>query len=239
MRLLFSVIICFFLAPFWGDGGLFAQGEIKYITFSGVVLDAKTKEPLPGAYVTIPQAGRGTLTNARGYFIINVFPGDTLVFSFIGFKKQYHIIPRKTELDYSVIVEMREDAKMLKEVKVYPFSTEEEFKQALVDMQLPDEKERRILEQTFSKENVAIMAAFHGMSADANFRYAMNQQNNALQNRGMVTTNPLLNPFSWINFIRSAKNGDLKKDDSWKAAAKQQPKETVTRDELYRRGKGN
>jgi hypothetical protein len=211
-----------------------AQGEIKYITFSGVVLDSKTKEPLPNAYITIPVAGRGTMSNIRGYFIINVFPGDTIVFSYLGFKKQYHVIPKKADLEYSVIVDMKEDSKMLKEVKVYPFSTEEEFKEALVNMKLPDEKERKLLEETFSKENVAIMMAFHGMSADANYRYAMNQQLNAINNRGTVTMNPLLNPFSWINFIRSAKNGDLKKSDAWKEAAKKQPKESMTRDELYR-----
>ncbi len=129
----------------------FGQGEIKYITFSGLVIDSQTKEPLPGAYITIPSAGRGTLSNSKGYFVMSVFPGDTVNFSYLGFKKQFHIIPRKTDVDYSVFVELQVDSKMLREVKVYPFSTEEEFKQALVDMKLPDERERRMSGGSFHK----------------------------------------------------------------------------------------
>lgn len=211
----------------------FSQGEIKYVTFSGVVIDGQTKEPLPGAYITIPQAGRGTLSNGKGYFALSVFPGDTVVFSYLGFKKQYHVIPRKTDVDYSVFVELQVDSKLLKEVKVYPFNTEEEFKQALVDMKLPDERERQILRETYSAENIAKMAAVHGMTAADNFKYGNNQFIKQIESRGSVTTNPLLNPFSWANFVKSIKSGAWK-DKSWKAGADAAPFDNVTRDQYFR-----
>ncbi|WP_394993746.1 carboxypeptidase-like regulatory domain-containing protein [Emticicia sp.] len=211
----------------------FSQGEIKYITFSGLVIDSQTKEPLPGAYITIPRAGRGTLSNSKGYFVLGVFPGDTINFSYLGFKKQFHIIPKKTELDYSVFVELQVDSKMLKEVKVYPFSTEEEFKQALVDMKLPDDRERKILQETYSPENIARMASVHGMSADANYRYANNQFLKQIESRGQVTMNPLLNPFAWVNFVKAVKSGAWK-DKAWKAGANTAPADNVTRDEFFR-----
>lgn len=210
-----------------------SQGEIKYVTFSGVVIDGQTKEPLPGAYITLPQAGRGTLSNARGYFGIAVFPGDTVVFSYLGFKKQFHVIPKKADVDYSVFVELQVDSKMLKEVKVYPFSTEEEFKQALVDMKLPDERERQILRETYSTENVAKMASVHGMNSYDNYKYGQNQVIQQIHNRGSVTTNPLLNPFSWANFVKSIKSGAWK-DKSWKAGAEAAPSDNVTRDQYFR-----
>lgn len=217
----------------------FGQGEIKYITFSGLVIDSQTKEPLPGAYITIPRAGRGTLSNSKGYFVLGVFPGDTVIFSYLGFKKQFHVIPKKTEVDYSVFVELQVDSKMLKEVKVYPFSTEEEFKQALVDMKLPDDRERKILQETYSPENIAKMAAVHGMSADANYRYANNQFLKQIESRGQVTMNPLLNPFAWVNFVKSVKSGAWK-DKAWKAGANTAPADNVTRDEFFRNtGKKN
>ena len=211
----------------------FSQGEIKYITFSGLVIDSQTKEPLPGAYITIPRAGRGTLSNSKGYFVLGVFPGDTINFSYLGFKKQFHIIPKKTELDYSVFVELQVDSKMLKEVKVYPFSTEEEFKQALVDMKLPDDRERKILQETYSPENIARMASVHGMSADANYRYANNQFLKQIESRGQVTMNPLLNPFAWVNFVKAVKSGAWK-DKAWKAGANVAPADNVTRDAFFR-----
>lgn len=211
----------------------FSQGEVKYITFSGLVIDSQTKEPLPGAYITIPRAGRGTLSNSKGYFVLGVFPGDTVVFSYLGFKKQFHIIPKKTDVDYSVFVELQTDSKMLKEVKVYPFSTEEEFKQALVDMKLPDDRERKILAETYSPENIAKMASVHGMTADANFRYGQNQFIKQMENRGQVTTNPLLNPFAWANFVKAVRGGAWK-DQSWKAGAAAAPRDNVTRDQFFR-----
>lgn len=210
-----------------------SQGEIKYITFSGVVIDGQSKEPLPGAYITLPQAGRGTLSNSRGYFALAVFPGDTVVFSYLGFKKQFHVIPKKTDVDYSVFVELQVDSKMLKEVKVYPFSTEEEFKQALVDMKLPDERERQILRETYSSENIAKLAAVNGMSSYDNFKYGQNQFIKQIENRGQLTTNPLLNPFSWANFVKSIKSGAWK-DKSWKAGAEAAPRDNVTRDQYFR-----
>ena len=65
------VLICLIVSSL-----AYSQGEIKYITFSGLVIDGQTKEPLPGAYITIPRAGRGTLSNSKGYFVLGVFPGD-------------------------------------------------------------------------------------------------------------------------------------------------------------------
>ena len=211
----------------------FSQGEIKYITFSGLVIDSQTKEPLPGAYITIPRAGRGTLSNSKGYFVLGVFPGDTINFSYLGFKKQFHIIPKKTDVDYSVFVELQVDSKMLKEVKVYPFSTEEEFKQALVDMKLPDDRERKILAETYSPENIAKMASVHGMNANDNYRYAQNQFIKQMESRGAVTTNPLLNPFAWVNFVKAVKSGAWK-DQAWKAGAAAAPSDNVTRDKFFR-----
>ncbi|UBM60347.1 carboxypeptidase-like regulatory domain-containing protein [Marinilongibacter aquaticus] len=187
----------------------YAQGEDKFVTFSGFVIDAKTDEPLAGAYVINERAGRGTLTNGKGYFIINVFPGDSIVFSYLGYKKQFHRIPKNVELNYSAVVELSDDAKMLKEVKVYPFNTEEEFKLALVEMELPDARERANMEQNLSRENLDRAIALQGMSADANYRYAMSQQLQHIQNKGSVTTNPLLNPMAWRAFIRSIKDGSF------------------------------
>lgn len=229
------VIVLLFLGFFSKSDVLFAQGDKKFIQFSGFIIDSKTEEALPGAYIQVTNAGRGTMTNTKGYFILNVFPGDSIVFSYMGFKKQFHIVPKTVGLNYSAVVELQEDAKMLKEVKVYPFSTEDEFKRALVEMQLPNEKARQILEETFSQEGISRMIAMQAMSADANYRYGMNQQIAQIQKQGQVTTNPLLNPFAWANFIKTIKNGTIK-DDSWKSKYENVPREKGGRDAIFKGG---
>ncbi|WP_341226811.1 carboxypeptidase-like regulatory domain-containing protein [uncultured Arcticibacterium sp.] len=210
-----KTLVLLILITFLVVGKTYAQGEKKFVTFSGFVIDGDNDEPLPGAYIVNDRAGRGTLTNDKGYFLINVFPGDSLIFSYLGFKKQFHIIPSDVSLSYSAVVELRQDATMLKEVKVYPFSTEEEFKLALIEMELPDARERANMEENLSRENLDRAFAMQGMSADANYRYAMNQQLMHIQSRGTITTNPLTSPFAWASFIKSIKDGTFT-NKAWK-----------------------
>ncbi|MCP9767358.1 carboxypeptidase-like regulatory domain-containing protein [Lacihabitans sp. LS3-19] len=209
-----------------------AQGEKKFVTFSGFVIDGSNDEPLPGAYVINDRAGRGVFTNVKGYFIIDVFPGDSILFSFLGFRKQFHIIPKNIGLDYSAVVELSIDAKMLREVKVYPFRTEEEFKTAFLEMELPNQRERELLEKNYSNENIKRMAANQAMGSGGNYRYAMDQQMMHLQGQKQVTVNPLTNPFAWRNFIQSVKSGSLT-DKAWKKGT-YIPAERGSRDNIFK-----
>ncbi|MFC5409044.1 carboxypeptidase-like regulatory domain-containing protein [Larkinella bovis] len=214
-----------------------AQGQEKLIMFTGIITAGKTSEPLPEAYISIPRAGRGVLSNTIGYFAIPVLPGDSVVFSYVGFKKQYHIIPRRlTETSYSAVVAMQEDVQMLTEVKVYPYPTEELFKQAFVNMKLPDERERANLARNTSAESMQRLAALTPMSAAANYRYYLNQQwfgRESMTGRSQMTTIPFLNPFAWASFIKSVKNGDLKKKD-FRQELNAAPKEGLSRQDILK-----
>lgn len=228
----FTVIFCLFLMGQSVDS--FAQGEKKYITFSGFVIDGTNDEPLAGAYVINDKAGRGVFTNGRGYFILDVFPGDSILFSYLGFKKQFHIIPKSVGLNYSAVVELSMDAKLLKEVKVYPFRTEDEFKTAFLEMELPDQKERDILEKNYSSENIKMAAANQAMGSMGNYRYSMDQQLMHLQAQKQTTMNPLTNIAAWSSFIKSVKNGSFS-DKSWKKGT-YVPTEKGSRDNIFRAG---
>lgn len=211
-----------------------AQGQDPHIFFNGVIIEAKSNEPLPGATIMIPRAGRGMISNTQGYFSMKVFPGDSIVFSYLGFKKQFYIIPKNTDQTFSAVIELQEDAKMLKEVKVYPYSTEEAFKEAFVNMKLPDDAERKILEERFGKDAVKAMVSQVGMGSNGNFRYMMNQQQNAFLSRSTIIMNPFTNPFAWASFIKDIKNGAFK-DNTYKSGANTIPKENLTRDQYFNR----
>jgi len=104
-------------------------------------------------------------------------------------------------------------------------------------MRLPDEKERENLARNTSAESMQRLAAITPMSAGANFRYYMNQQlygRESMASRSQLTTLPFLNPFAWSNFIRSVKNGDLKKKE-YRSDMNATPKENLTREDIIRR----
>lgn len=213
-----------------------AQGNEKAVIFTGIVVGGKNSEPLPGAYVFNSSAGRGTIANESGYFILSVFPSDSVIFSYVGFKKQYHIIPKKIEQSYSAIVDLKEDVKLLAEVKVYPYPTEELFKEAFINYSLPDAKDRDALAKNTNSRSMAMLAHSMGMGASANYRGFMNQQQNAVINRGFTNSisTALMNPIAWMSFIQSVKKGDLTRKD-WKGITDVGPNETVPREKIIRK----
>ena len=216
---------------------VYAQGQVKSIMFTGRIVGGKSTQALSRTHIFIPKAGRGTLADEGGYFALPVFPGDSVVFSYVGYQRQYHVIPRRhMEESYSAIILLKEDVKTLAEVRVYPYSTEEEFKKAFLAMKLPDEADRKNLENNVRQEYMMQMAAITPMSAATNYRAYMDQQifgrENA-SNRSFTTTVPFLNPFAWANFIKSVKNGDLKQKE-YREILKQAPRENVSRQKVFK-----
>ncbi len=230
------VIFYFLLLALLPNAETLAQGNEKGVIFTGIVVGGKNSEPLPGAYVFNSSAGRGTIANESGYFILSVFPGDSVIFSYVGFKKQFHIIPKKIEQSYSAIVDLKEDVKLLAEVKVYPYPTEELFKEAFINYNLPDAKDRDALANNTNSRSMAMLARTMGMGASANYRGFMNQQQNAIINRGFTNSisTALMNPIAWMSFIQSVKKGDLTRKD-WKGITDIGPNETVPREKIIRR----
>lgn len=61
--------------------------SVQEIKIEGIVSDAKGN-PLPGVIVSIKDDVVGVLTDAKGHYELNVRKGNTIIFSFLGYKKQ-------------------------------------------------------------------------------------------------------------------------------------------------------
>ena len=226
---IFALMFCLSL------GKVFSQGQDKTILFQVQIVAKNGSEFLPMAYVYNPKAGRGALSDNFGRADLLVFPGDSLVFTYIGYKKQYYIIPKSVEQVQQKIISMDEDSKMLAEVKVFPHASEEEFKQAFLNMRLRDERQRAILANNLEQSKLNVYALQAGLGAASNFRNFSDMMTSAQANKSFYAS-PLLsltNPFAWMSFIQSVKNGDLKKKD-WKKAYEFMPKENISRQMFLR-----
>ncbi len=215
-----------------------AQGQVKSVVFTGRIVGGKQAQPLMKAYIFIPRAGRGTLSDESGFFALAVFPGDSVVFSYLGFQKQFHIIPKRlADESYSAIIMLKEDVKTLAEVKVYPYATEEEFKKAFLEMKLPDENDRESLAKNTNKEYMLQMMAITPMSSASNYRYYMDQQmfgREGIANKNTLTSMPFLNPFAIASFFNSVKRGDLKKKE-YRQILNQTPRENLSRQDFLKK----
>ena len=80
---------------------------------SGVVQD-RNALLIPGVTVTIKNTNKGTVTNLDGEYSITALPSDTLVFSYIGYKKQEVAVESRKEIN----VQLEEDIAALNEVEI-------------------------------------------------------------------------------------------------------------------------
>lgn len=231
-KCLFTSILCMTFLLF-ASFSASAQEHSNSIVFKGKVVASRTSEFLPNAYVFNANSGRGALTDDLGNFQLYVYPGDSLTFSYVGYKKKYYIVPYILEEVQTGIIHMAEDSKMLAEVKVYPYNTEEDFKKAFMDMKVENEAGRRALEKNLEQAKLNVLALQAGLSGAGNFRNFSDQMAYSMANRNFVQS-PLMsltNPFAWANFIKSVKNGDLKKTD-YKKAYEDAPSEGVSRQRI-------
>lgn len=186
--------------------------ERKVIQLSGIILNSDSTDAIAGVNIYVPTKGRGTSSNRFGYFSLPVAEGDSIIFSFIGLKRQTFKVPEDVDQDkLSLILTMMEDAFTLGEVEVMPYPTEEEFKNAVLAMNV--ENELPLDRGNLSPQLLLRWAEEMPASGNENFRGFQNQQMMQTQDRYGPRSFPLLNPFAWANFIKSIKNGDLKSRD--------------------------
>lgn len=209
-----ALLFCFSLLL--GVPKALGQGKPQVIQFSGLVTTGDSLYGVPGVTVYVPKAGRGTVTNDYGYFSMPVLAGDSVVIRAVGYQHLTVKIPKNyNKQSYSVILELKEDINVLPEVRIFPYPTEKDFKQAFLKLKLP-ERDLTGPERSLNAKILAAMFSETPVGVSANFRNSMDLQQLERDRRNGVapnprTNNPLLNPFAWMKFIEQIKNGDLKK----------------------------
>ncbi len=140
-----------------------------------------------------------------------VLKGDSIVISTIGYTRQHYIVPGDEGESITVVVELTADTTFLPIVEIFPYPTEELFKEAILALELPEQLGKD--SPNMGEDVLARMFRDMPMDGSMNHSYYMNQQFHQMHNRfsNPYYNNPLLNPLNWAKFIKSIKNGDLKK----------------------------
>ncbi len=193
-------------------GKAFAQGsDARSLVLMGFLVESEDKKtPVAFGNIIIPSEGVGKSANERGEFSIRVVPGDSLLVTAVGYQTMYYRVPVDKVESYAIVIPMSPSVTMLAPVEVFPYPTEQIFKEAFLALDLEDERTRN-LRKNLSAELVAKMAFEKGMDAGSNYRNYMQMQQEYLHNRNFLPTLSLVNPFAWAKFIESVKRGDFKK----------------------------
>ena len=119
------------------------QLDQNLVQFSGIVRDLEHR-PLPNVNIIILSDRRGTTSDRRGMFSFVVRTKDTILFSHMGHKGTIHVIPDSLGgQQYPADIFMVSDTFQLAEVRIYPWKTYQEFKEAFLALDLPDDDEQR------------------------------------------------------------------------------------------------
>lgn len=217
MRPYLIIISTFFILT--GTSRLYAQKTAApansrkndLIQFSGVVVEADSLRPVPYTSVMIKDSYHGTVSDYYGYFSFVAQKNDTVVFSAIGFRDSYFVIPDTLSTNkYSLIQVLATDTVYLKEAVVYPWPSKEQFKQAFLQLDIPDDdlaRAQKNLARMDSRMENDALAADPGL----NYQYTMQQYQSKLYYAGQLPPNNLLNPIAWSKFIKAWKDGAYKK----------------------------
>ncbi|MEE2699736.1 MAG: carboxypeptidase-like regulatory domain-containing protein [Bacteroidota bacterium] len=198
---------------------LFAVGfntfaQDKSVQFTGILVSTDSLLTIPFANILIKNNEKGTISDFYGYFSLVANKGDTIIFSCLGYKQANFIIPEKTQENFITIVQKLEsDTILLKETKVYPWPSRDQFKQAFLTTDIPDddiERAKKNIDNAF----VDIMIAEMPSDGKENFKDFMNDmERQQYIMSGGVTLIPILNPFAWAAFIKAWRDGDFKRKD--------------------------
>ena len=186
------------------------KDSLHYVQLTGIVVNDSLQR-LPYTAVYDKSTTRGVICDYFGYFALVVHPGDTIQFSFIGFKKKSFIVPEPEagSNDLSIVTLLESDTIMSAPVNVYPWPSREQFADAFINLEIDNDAINRAKERMSPQE----MAFVYGvMGTDANLAYKAQSQHylNQVYYRGQQAPNNLFNPVSWGNFLKSLNNGDLK-----------------------------
>jgi len=185
--------------------------ESELVQFSGIIRNLQHR-PLPHVNIIIMNDRRGTTADQRGMFSLVVRPNDTILFSHMGHKGTMHIIPDSIGgQQYPADIFMVSDTFLLPEVRIYPWKTYHEFKEAFLALDLPDDDEQRAY-HNIALIKTQIKVNEHGASPNINFREVMKQQYNQLYTAGQTPYFTIFDPMRWAKFFESIKRGDFKND---------------------------
>ncbi|MCJ0741537.1 carboxypeptidase-like regulatory domain-containing protein [Pedobacter montanisoli] len=193
-------------------GNVFAQDQKqpnKLVQFSGIVTDADSNMVVP--YVTITNLSKNNqkyAANYQGYFSFVVNPGDTLLFSAVGFTSKKLVLPQIiADNKYTTMVQIKSEVISLQTVRVYPWATTEEFTRDFLSLKIADD-DMAIAKKNLSKQSINGMLLTLPRDAqeisNSNYRYNFDRMVNA----NMRQTNPLLNPFAWGKLMQEIFKGD-------------------------------
>jgi hypothetical protein len=207
-------IVILFLLPLTLIKGQVNESK-KLIQVSGIITDEENN-PVPHASLISRKLRRGTISELTGIYSVISLPGDTIYLSALGYKRIEFYLPDKIEGRlFNKDIRLETDTIIIDGVIILPWKSYEEFiRDVLANQPKMKPEIKNMYDNLALIQNAITNTANYKVTPEAGYRYAMQQNANALYTRGQYPANNLLNPFAWAKFFNGVKNGLLKNKKS-------------------------
>jgi hypothetical protein len=187
------------------------ETEKQLIQLSGLVLTSDSLIGIPYTTVIVKGTGRGTISNAQGFFSIVAAQGDVLVFSSIGFKLGYYkISDTLAEKRYSIVQLLTMDTVFLPETMVYPWPTKEQFREAFLSLNIPAD-DLEVAKRNLDKQRMMELGETLAYDPTETAQLYLRSEAQKFYYAGQAPPMNIFNPIAWAKFVQAWKNGDFKK----------------------------
>ncbi len=129
-------------------------------TITGCIINHSTKEPVKFAHIQNYSNHAIAITDTNGLFIIRASPGDTLIFSAIGyFYKKVTIADLLMKRGIVPVFELMVRIYDIDEANIYIPGTYQKFKRDFIELEIPKTREDIL------RENLGMIASIEGKKA--------------------------------------------------------------------------
>ena len=145
---------------------------------SGTITDAQSGDPLPSVNILIKGTTKGTVSDLKGNYTIAANPGETLVFSYIGYLSEEVVVSSQTEVN----IKLAPDLQQLDEIVVVGYG-------AVKKRDLTGSVSSMNNEMVTSKGTASPMSAVQGQAAGVDISASTGRagENYKIQIRGVNT----------------------------------------------------
>ena len=212
-HILLLILILFPGSDLWSQTSDQKKQEEKerLVQFSGVVVTADSLRPVPFTHIMVKKNRWGTVADYYGYFSFVARAGDTILFTSVGYKRSSYTIPDTiTRSRYTLIKTMTADTILLDETVIYPWPTKEQFREAFVKMDIPqDDLERARI--NLARAELKERAMSSPMDGSMNYKNYMQWETYKHYYIGQTQPITILDPFAWAQFFKAWKEGKFKR----------------------------
>jgi hypothetical protein len=165
--------------------------------------------PLPYVNVHVKGQNKGIMSNLQGFYSITVQASDTISFSSIGYKTELYILEEDCSTNSIIYhLHLKEDTIMLKETTVTPWSNYEQFKHAFLHEKIADDDLTRA-KKNLDKLQLDRLRSQMSTPSSVLQQHSINNQISQIENQGMPTSLPFMNPMNLIGLIKSIEDGSI------------------------------